>query len=399
MTTYLKSFVIAAWLGLASIVPLDAQTLINDASVKAYGAAGDGVTDDTAAFQAAIAAAQASQTNNGIYVPMGKYVLSASLTLNKLEMVGKFAGGWPADTQPMPLLLLHHYNEAGLILQDGASVHGVGLNYDNGSPSNSLAPAISLQGEGVTISSVKIISPYDGISTPSSAVPNRARLSDIFIVSPVHMGAQVSKITDFIQCQHMEVWCPTTYSSGPGYSFGMIAGGAFNGLTAFQCTPGIQITTDTNTGGGTFTGTLMDCSMDACTTGLSITGNHQIKIIGGDWDCENYGINLNGSGAQLSVVGGKWHANSAQGIYVQSAQNVIISGCMFYQSVSESNPLVWISSCATATLDSCQFLTGNGLQLDNGVQRAVVTGNIFQSGNIVNNMTSTNKIVANNQIP
>jgi hypothetical protein len=399
MTTYLKSFVIAAWLGLASIVPLDAQTLINDVSVKAYGATGDGVTDDTAAFQAAIAAAQASQTNNGIYVPMGKYVLSASLTLNKLEMVGKFVGGWPADTQPMPLLLLHHYNEAGLILQDGASVHGVGLNYDSGSPSNSLAPAISLQGEGVTISSVKIISPYDGISTPSSAVPNRTRLSDIFIVSPVHMGVQVSKITDFIQCQHMEVWCPTTYSSGPGYSFGMIASGAFNGLTAFQCTPGIQVTTDTNTGGGTFTGTLMDCSMDACTTGLSITGNHQIKIIGGDWDCENYGINLNGSGTQLSVVGGKWHANSAQGIYVQSAQNVIISGCMFYQSVSESNPLVWISSCATATVDSCQFLTGNGLQLDNGVQRAVVTGNIFQSGNIVNNMTSTNKIVANNQIP
>jgi hypothetical protein len=400
MTTSLRLLAIVALAFFPMRAPLRAQTLINEVSVKAFGATGNGVTDDTTAFQAAIAAAQASQTNNGIYVPMGKYVISASLTLYQLEMIGKFAGGWPADSMPMPTLLIRHYNEPALILQDGASVHGVSLDYDSGSPTNSVAPAISLQGEGVTISSSRIQYPYDGITTPSSATPNRARLSDIFIVSPKHVGVQISKVYDFVQCHHIEVWCNVGYSTGPGFSFGMINGGSFNGLLGFQCTPGIQISTDTTAGGGNFTGNLMDCCMDACTTGLSITGDHQVKVTAGDWDCENYGVVVNGTNAQVSIVGGKWHANSNQSIDVTLAKNVVISSCIFYQSVPEANPLVWISHCTTVTMDSCQFLSGSaGLQLDSQVQRAVITGNSFESGGIINNMTSTNQVIANNLLP
>lgn len=381
-------------------LPAGAQSLINDVSVKSYGATGNGTTDDTAAFQAAIAAAQASGTNNGVYVPAGKYVISASLSLTQLELLGKFAGGWPADTMPMPTLLIRHYTEPALILQDGASVHGISIDYDSGSPTNSVAPAVSLQGEGVTISSLRIEYPYDGISTPSSSTPNRARLMDIFIVGPVHMGVQVSKVYDFLQCQNIEVWCPTTFSTGPGFSFGMVNGGTFNGLTGFQCTPGIQIATDTNVGGGNFTGNFVDCCMDASTTGIKITGDHQVKVTAGDWDCENYGVVVNGTNAQVSVVGAKIHANSNQGIDVTLAKNVIVSGCFFYQSTPVSDPLVLVSACTTFTMDSCQFLTGStGLELDSGVQRAVITGNSFESGGITNYMTSTNQVIANNLLP
>src|SRR5664280_699765 len=108
---------------------LMAQTSINDISVKDYGATGNGVTDDTAAFRNAIAAAQ-SLNQNGVYVPMGHYVLTGSLTLGPLELIGKFAGGWPADSMPLPTLLIRHYNEPGIILQDGASIHGIALHYD-----------------------------------------------------------------------------------------------------------------------------------------------------------------------------------------------------------------------------------------------------------------------------
>lgn len=400
MKTFLKLLPLVALVLFAGREPLRAQSLINDVSVKSYGATGNGVTDDTAAFQAAIAAAQASQTNNGIYVPMGQYVISGTLTLYQLEMVGKFVGGWPADSMPMPTLLLRHYNEPGLILQDGASVHGISLYYDSGSPTNSIAPAVSLQGEGVTISSFRIQYPYDGITTPSSSTPNRARLSDIFIVAPKHMGVQISKCSDFVQFHHIEVWCNGAFSTGPGFSFGMINGGSFNGLLAFQCTPGIQIITDTNAGGGNFIGNFLDCCTDACTTGLSITGDHQVKVTAGDWDCENFGVSVNGTNAQVSIVGGKYHANSNQSINVILAKNVIISGCIFYQSVPVSDPLVWISNCTTVTMDSCQFLSGStGLQLDGQVQRAVITGNSFESGGIINNMTSTNQVIANNLLP
>jgi hypothetical protein len=303
----------------------------------------------------------------------------------------------------MPTLLIHQLTAPALILQDGASVHGVAIDYNAGTPTTTNAPAISLQGEGITLSSLRIQYPYDAITTPASATPNRARFSDIFIVQPTDVGVQISKCSDFVQFNHVEVWCPSsTFSTGPGFNFGSIAGGSFNGLLAFQCTPGIQIYTDTTPGGGTFTGNFVNCCMDACTIGLNITGDHQVKVTAGDWDCEFWGANITGTNAQVSIVGGKWHANSQESIMVNQAKNVLIDSCIFYRSTPygvgwTNNPLVWISKATTATVNGCQFLPGStGLELDSGVQLAVVMGNSFQAGGIVNYMTSTNRIIVNN---
>ncbi|HSA81851.1 MAG TPA: glycosyl hydrolase family 28-related protein [Geminicoccaceae bacterium] len=64
-------------------------TLVN---VRDFGAMGDGVTDDAAAFQAAIAAAQTR--SSPVYVPASPiaYILGATLTLDGVSMVGEGAG-------------------------------------------------------------------------------------------------------------------------------------------------------------------------------------------------------------------------------------------------------------------------------------------------------------------
>lgn len=74
----------------------DKEIVINDikracyANVMDYGAKGDGVTDDTAAFKAAL-------YNNGrggtsIYVPHGHYLISESIELETVGLIGESAG-------------------------------------------------------------------------------------------------------------------------------------------------------------------------------------------------------------------------------------------------------------------------------------------------------------------
>lgn len=57
-------------------------------SVKDFGAVGDGVTDDTAAFQAAIAHLSANNTLRGgkLYVPSGHYILTDTLTFTSYSV-------------------------------------------------------------------------------------------------------------------------------------------------------------------------------------------------------------------------------------------------------------------------------------------------------------------------
>ncbi len=77
-TTYL-AFSLLLFPGLAAaeniVYPADA----NVANVQTYGAKGDGVTDDTAAIQAALNAN--AGTRQLIYFPNGTYLISSTLAL------------------------------------------------------------------------------------------------------------------------------------------------------------------------------------------------------------------------------------------------------------------------------------------------------------------------------
>lgn len=77
----------------ASLLAGIAGGLVYNVQNPAYGAAGDGVTDDTAAIQAAITAATAT-TGNTVFFPAGVYVISAPLvvTSSGLTLLGSGPG-------------------------------------------------------------------------------------------------------------------------------------------------------------------------------------------------------------------------------------------------------------------------------------------------------------------
>lgn len=372
-------------------------TAINYVSVKAYGAKGDGVTDDTLAFEEAIAAAK-SGTNNGVYVPMGRYVISSPLTLNSVEMFGRLSGGWVADTGPLPTLLIRQYNLPGLSLTNGASLLGLGIDYDDGTPATTNAPAISVQSVGTTLSDLRIQNAYDGISTPGPDMPGRARYSHILIINPAHNGLGISKCYDFVQFLDIEVVCPGVMSSGAAFSFGRVDEGGYVGLVASNCAVGFQFATDTatNGNGGFFTGGFAGCSAINCATDFWITGDHKIKISGGDFTASSCGVFVDGTNTEFTMIGGQWQANAGQAVQVAQAANVILDADMFSRAGLVSNTLVQLQNCAMVTVKDCQFLTGStGLELDNENQQAMVFGNNFQDGGIINYMASNALVAAN----
>jgi hypothetical protein len=67
-------------------------------SVKDFGAAGDGVADDTAAIQAAIDAALNASTNSAIQIPAGTYLISDTLTMDTGRVPSIYGAGSNAVT-------------------------------------------------------------------------------------------------------------------------------------------------------------------------------------------------------------------------------------------------------------------------------------------------------------
>lgn len=367
------------------VSPLESD--MDDVNVTAYGAVGDGVTDCTAAFNSALSA---GKSHNGIYVPMGRYVISSTLTVSEEEIQGKFAGGWPADTMPMPTLLIRVTSGPGLILENGSTLHGIAIAYDQSIPTTTNAPALQLRGNGVTLSSVRIQNPYDGLNTPNADTPGRARFSDVYIVSPVHVGMQISKSYDFTHYRNIEVRCPNAMSTGAAFIFERVDEGSYTGLIASNCLTGLEFDNDNSTSpaGGHFTGNFAGCSIYGCSNGITINGPHKIKIYGGEYSNLVNGVTVT-NGDELTLVGGQWSVTTGPAVQVNGATNVIIDASLFSRRAPVAAPLLSADSVAMLTVDHCQFLPGStGVQLGPNNLQAMVMGDSFEDGGISNLMNS-----------
>lgn len=58
-------------------------------SVRAFGAAGDGTTDDTSSIRSAIAAAVSDRSSNIVFFPAGRYLITSTVTLPQVQLVGE----------------------------------------------------------------------------------------------------------------------------------------------------------------------------------------------------------------------------------------------------------------------------------------------------------------------
>lgn len=87
-------------------------------NVKAFGAKGDGASDDTEAIQAAIDAASKSHGAQTVFIPGGQYVISQIALKNQVSLEG--AGGSSGAPHPGTTLLQKSGADSDLIVSDPA---------------------------------------------------------------------------------------------------------------------------------------------------------------------------------------------------------------------------------------------------------------------------------------
>lgn len=325
-------------------------------SVKAYGAKGDGTTDDTTACQAAITAA-INAGGGTVFFPVGTYLLSAALTVTASGIA--LRGDVRADTD----------NDLGSVLKAKSAFAGANLVKvsQSGTPTQPLT--------GITVSGLT----FDGNSKTGTSV------------NGLYFCAYNSLVTD----------CQFGFMSGHGFYAVGVSGATWN---TYNTKVTSSISHD-NGGSGFYWDTFTDDTMEQNCHSFSNAVDGSFVAGTGHFiqGCHNYGNTqngctiLNGAGA-AQITGSEFESNGHYGIELRDtsggAYSTLITGCDFHDNGGATNNTyddIIISSQSAhggqATIVGCTFGGGGtnkpryGINLPSGQSQAsVIIGNTAPDG-------------------
>jgi hypothetical protein len=191
-------------------------------SVKDFGAKGDGQSDDTAAFQQALDAANHAGGGK-VYAPRGNYFFAGHLNIPAAVTL---SGVWesvpahngirdsgnpkPTDDGTTFLVTESRGKEDGLpfiTLSHNSTLKGVVIYYPEQNPADEPAPypwAIAMRGKNPAVLAVELLNPYNGID----ATKNERHLIRDVQGQPLRRGIFVDGIYDIgrIENVHFNPW-------------------------------------------------------------------------------------------------------------------------------------------------------------------------------------------------
>ena len=409
---------------LSSTAPID---------VRLYGAKGDGTTDDTAAFQAAIEAARA--TSMKVYAPRARYRFAGRLNVPAgMTLEGSFdsvtshpgggrrgrggqggRGGAPDGT--MFLVTGDAGKEdapAFITLNGNSTLRGVAILYPEQTTTDTPRAypyTVAMRGNNPAVLDVELINSYDGID----ASRNQRHLIRNVSGQPLHIGVFVDGIMDIGRMEnvHFNPW----WGGGPAVrKFMMEKGVAFIfgrsdweyvlNTFCFGYNTGYKfIRSKVSTGNcnGNFLGIGAD---DCCKSvlveesapfGLLITNGEFTAFHGPD--PTEVDVAATNRGSVRFVNCAFWGPGNQ--IAKIAGGTVGFSDCTFVEWGGKANDLPAIQAAAgTVIIRGCEFnKRAPAMTLGEGVRRAVITGNVFSlpeaSAGIVNKSTGNVQIGLN----
>jgi len=341
-------------------------------NVKDFGAVGDGVTDDTAAIQAAVAAVPSS--GGDVYFPAGRYKISTEITIisKVVYLRGDGAG-------------------ASFIVQTGAAANGI--NFNN---------ATYMPGGGISGLSIHAGSLYNtGTGSTGSGIKvqkvNGNFICQDFEVQAFATGVLISQ-SFYAKFEDFQVLYSRDYGfilATPG------AGVASAGITVARAKISNFGFTGVNTGS---VGLFLQQSAGDFISDIDITSHNtsilinpttpdqvnylfaksviadtavndgwDINALSGDVVSNTFvdcwaGYMTNGSGVRLrgvvdglSWIGGRVRENGSHGFNIENGKNIAINGCM----IAQNSKLTTLTSDGVSVGASVQSLSILGCRIGN----------------------------------
>ncbi len=200
------------------------EIVVAIATPQQYGAVGDGVTDDTAAFQAAMNAVYNSGGFGGgvVFVPAGTYAFYNNLTVPTGVTLHGDWQDWTKTGGPLVGTTFKVYSGAGqsngtpfIIMNHSTALRGVNIWYPDQNASAIMPYPYSIQvGNDSVVANVALVNSYLGVQ----GVGDKNILRTV-VGSPLRLGMQMNQIFDVCHAEDVrfspDIWPMAGLSNSP----------------------------------------------------------------------------------------------------------------------------------------------------------------------------------------
>lgn len=374
-------------------------------NVKSFGAIGDASTDNTAAFQRALDAAYKSGGGT-VYVPPGRYLFRGTLTLPAgVTLRGSFScvpshNGIRDKGQPKPgddgsalFVDAGRGNEDGtpfLTLNTNSSVCGLTIYYPEQKIDDEPIPypwTIAMRGKNPAVFDVELLNPYQGIDASQNERHNIRNITG----QPLRRGIWVDAIYDIgrIENVHFNPWWNShgkVYQwqtrNGEAFIFGRADWEYVLNTFCFGYRVGYKFV-ETSTGG--CNGNFLGIGADDCNRAILVeqAAPYGLLIANGEFT-SFHGDNPTMVEVRAGNKGVVRISNSAfwgpcnQIALVDGHGTVGFSDCTFVEWGKEGERAAIQAASGSILIQGCEFRQRKPhVLLNEGVDRAVITGNLF----------------------
>jgi len=388
-------------------------------NVRSFGAAGDGQTDDTAAFQKALDAA-AKAGGGVVYAPVGNYFFAGNLNVpNAVTLAGVWQSvpahnglrnrGLPKPTDDGTTFLVtggagSEDGPAFITLNTNSTLKGVVLYYPQQNIDDIPKPypwAIAMRGKNPAVLAVEMLNPYNGID----ATRNERHLVRDVHGQPLRRGVLVDSIYDIgrIENVHFNPWWsikPKLFQwqmeNGEAFIFGKSDWQYVYNTFCFGYKVGYKFIQGTR---GMCNGNFLGIGADDCHTalvveqcapyGLLITNGEFVSFHGPDPTM--IGIEKTNTGSIRFVNCAFWGPCN-QIAKIAGTGTVGFSDCTFVQWGGKQGDRHAIQAdSGTVLIRGCEFRQDRPqIRLGEGVERAIITENLFTGSERIVNQSEGN---------